>query len=130
MYTVYIHLVPKLRISICSPQAGDPKLFKKHFQAAKTAGLGVTLHIAEVSPKTVWDDKLSESLPKTEKNTSEDTLELLSYAPDRLGHATFLDSTTTALVHNQKICIEICLSSNLLCKTVQTLDAHHVRHHV
>ena len=29
-------------------QAGDMELFKRHFAAAKAAGLGITLHIAEV----------------------------------------------------------------------------------
>jgi hypothetical protein len=30
-------------------QAGDVDLFARHIKAAKEAGLGVTLHIAEVS---------------------------------------------------------------------------------
>lgn len=29
-------------------QAGDMNLFESHFQRAKAAGLGITLHIAEV----------------------------------------------------------------------------------
>ncbi|KAK7688015.1 hypothetical protein QCA50_008385 [Cerrena zonata] len=49
--------------------------FTAHYNLAKEAGLGVTLHIAE-----------------TKENPVEDTLKLLSFNPDRLGHATFLDS--------------------------------------
>ncbi|KAF8879959.1 hypothetical protein BD779DRAFT_1612839 [Infundibulicybe gibba] len=98
-------------VDLCGdPTAGDAKLFRKHFAEAKEAGLGVTLHIAE-----------------TTRNTPEETIELLSFNPDRLGHATFLNSEAKELVLQNKTCIEICLSSNLLCKTVTTLDSHHIR---
>ncbi|KAF7365465.1 Adenosine deaminase-like protein [Mycena venus] len=97
-------------IDLCGdPMAGDMNKFAKHFAEAKQAGLGVTLHIAETS-----------------KNTSADTLRLLQFQPDRLGHATFLDDKAKALVLENKPCIEICLSSNLLCKAVSSIDRHHV----
>ena len=35
------------------PQAGDMNEFEQHFRAAKAAGLGVTLHIAEVLAKSI-----------------------------------------------------------------------------
>lgn len=41
-------------------------------------------------------------------------MRLLSYAPDRLGHATFLDVAARDAVRASKMCIEICLSSNIL----------------
>ncbi|KAG6817283.1 hypothetical protein H0H87_010625 [Tephrocybe sp. NHM501043] len=105
---------PVVGVDLCGdPFAGDMKLFKKHFHDAKDAGLGVTLHIAE-----------------TAQNPPQETLELLSFAPDRLGHATFLDEDAKKIVADQNTCIEICLSSNLLCKTVSTLDAHHIRHYL
>ncbi|KAG6864954.1 hypothetical protein C0991_006141 [Blastosporella zonata] len=105
---------PVVGVDLCGdPFAGDMKLFKRHFQDAKDAGLGVTLHIAE-----------------TAKNPPLETLELLSFGPDRLGHATFLDEDAKQNVAEQNTCIEICLSSNLLCKTVPTLDAHHIRHYL
>ncbi len=62
--------------------------------------------------------------------TSQETLKLLAFKPDRLGHATFLDDAAKRVVHTDEICIEICLSSNLLCKTVPTLDAHHIRYYI
>lgn len=67
---------------------------------------------------------------QTTRNTPEETELLLSYAPDRLGHATFLDAPTREAVYASSTCVEICLSSNLLCKTVKTLEEHHIRHYL
>jgi len=87
--------------------------FALHFKKAKDAGLGITLHIAE-----------------TAKNSPEDTLTLLSFKPDRLGHATFLNEEAKQIVIRDQIAIELCLSSNLLSKTVPNLDDHHIRYHL
>ncbi|KAH9850626.1 Metallo-dependent hydrolase [Lenzites betulinus] len=101
-------------VDLCGdPKAGNMDEFAEHFRIAKAAGLGVTLHIAEVP-----------DCPPSE------TLRLLSYKPDRLGHATFLSPAAKQVVHTDEMCIEICLSSNLLCKTVPTLDAHHLRYYL
>ncbi|KAG6326227.1 hypothetical protein ID866_12862, partial [Astraeus odoratus] len=54
------------------PHKGDIATFEKHFRRGKEAGLGVTLHIAE-------------------------SLALLDWRPDRLGHATFLSDEHKAL---------------------------------
>jgi adenosine deaminase len=53
---------------------------------------------------------------------------LLQAEPSRLGHATFLSKAAQDLVLSKKIAIEICLSSNLLCKTVDDLQAHHINY--
>lgn len=54
-------------------------------------------------------------LSKTLANTAEETLALLSYHPNRLGHATFLnDEAFKIVLERRDTCIEICLSSNLL----------------
>ncbi|KIK38650.1 hypothetical protein CY34DRAFT_809129 [Suillus luteus UH-Slu-Lm8-n1] len=202
-------------IDVCGdPRSGDMQSFTQHLSRAKSAGLGLTVHIAEST-----------------KNTTEDSLALLSCRPDRLGHATFLSdelkalffadipqpgtecdslsecaTSTTANPHTPaglrdpshplhdrfknlkegyflrfvsdsteseetkahisfwadaekfseraavkdieamikqaqspnnarlngqyKPCMEICLSSNLLCKTVASLDAHHIRYYL
>ncbi|KAG2052526.1 Metallo-dependent hydrolase [Suillus hirtellus] len=201
-------------IDVCGdPRSGDMQSFTQHLARAKGAGLGLTVHIAEST-----------------KNTTEDSLALLSCRPDRLGHATFLsdelktlffedipqpgtecgslsecatdttsphtpaglrdplhplhskfqnlkegyllrfvsdsteseeakaqisfwadaekfseraaikdieamikqaESPNNARTNGQyKPCIEICLSSNLLCKTVASLDAHHIRYYL
>jgi len=76
-------------------------------------GIGITLHIAE-----------------TTQNTVEETYKLLSFNPARLGHATFLDEKATAIVLEKKMCIEVCLTSNLLCRTVSTLESHHIRQYL
>lgn len=67
---------------------------------------------------------------QTKENPIEDTLKLLSFKPDRLGHATFLDAAQKDFVCNSKIGVEICLSSNLLCKTAASLEEHHVSHYL
>jgi len=51
---------------------------------------------------------------------------LLSAKPRRLGHATFLDEEAQKIILEHKIGIEMCLTSNLLCKTVKTLEDHHI----
>ncbi|KAF9547257.1 Metallo-dependent hydrolase [Agrocybe pediades] len=117
-----LHLAMKLKkegrrvvgLDLCGdPTAGDMGVLEPYFLEAKKAGLGVTLHIAE-----------------TTQNTPEETLKLLSYNPDRLGHATFLNEEAISIVLEKKMCIEICLSSNLLCKTVPTLESHHIHQYL
>ncbi|KAF9031374.1 adenosine deaminase-like protein [Hymenopellis radicata] len=97
-------------VDLCGdPWAGDVDVFCRLFKEAKENGLSVTLHIAETS-----------------SNPSSETLKFLSIPPDRLGHATFLDADAQSITMEKNIPIEICLSSNLLCKTVESLDAHHI----
>ena len=103
-------------IDLCGdPTVGDMKEFLPCVVKAKKAGLGVTLHIAEV-----WLDVIElvflpyYLLMQTVQNTPEEALKLLSCLPDRLGHATFLTEDAISTVLEKKICIEICLSSNLL----------------
>jgi adenosine deaminase len=54
------------------------------------------------------------TMVQTPKNTPEDTLILLSFKPDRLGHATFLNDEAQEVIIRDKMAIEICLTSNLL----------------
>lgn len=116
-------------------QAGNMAEFEQHFRAAKEAGLGVTLHIAEVGvlPAVGCQSPGHSSLMsrvQVRDCPSVDTLRLLSFKPDRLGHATFLDEEAKKIVHTEEMCVELCLSSNLLCKTVATLDVHHIRYYL
>ncbi|KAJ7615418.1 Metallo-dependent hydrolase [Roridomyces roridus] len=93
-------------VDLCGdPQAGDMDTLAEHFATAKRGGLTV-------------------------ENSVKETLKLLSYAPDRLGHATFLDEAAKSLVREAKMPIEMCLSSNLLCKTVSSLAEHHIRYYL
>ncbi|QRV75464.1 AMP deaminase [Ceratobasidium sp. AG-Ba] len=101
-------------VDLCgSPTANDVSVFGPPLVRAREAGLGLTLHVAE-----------------TPENTIQDTMDLLELLPAgcraRLGHATFLDAATQLIVLNRQHAVEICLSSNLLCKTVLSLEAHHI----
>ncbi|CAG7855148.1 Adenosine deaminase-like protein [Serendipita indica DSM 11827] len=99
-------------VDLCgTPMAGKADDFLAAFEYARENGLKLTLHIAE-----------------TKENTEEDTMTLLSAKPARLGHATFLheESLSVVLNHKETMAVEICLSSNLLCKTVETIAEHHI----
>ncbi|KAF9779740.1 Metallo-dependent hydrolase [Thelephora terrestris] len=101
-------------VDICGhPTAGDMGFFERQMSAARAAGLGITVHIAE-----------------TIDNTPEDTLKLLSFKPNRLGHATFLNEEAQAIVIREKMAVEICLTSNFLCKTVSDLETHHIQYYL
>ncbi|EPQ55153.1 hypothetical protein GLOTRDRAFT_129445 [Gloeophyllum trabeum ATCC 11539] len=86
-------------IDLCGdPRAGELQRFVKHFQNAKKSGLGVTVHIA-----------------KTADNPASETDDLLhTFAPSRLGHATFLDEEAMKIVFKKDIAAELCLTGNLL----------------
>jgi adenosine deaminase len=69
----------------------------------------VTLHLAEIPDR------------------SSETLSMLAFAPERVGHATFLDEECKdALFARAKSCVEVCLTSNVLCATVPSYDVHHL----
>ncbi|KAF8446385.1 hypothetical protein L210DRAFT_3642606 [Boletus edulis BED1] len=186
---------PVVGLDLCgNPLEGNVDTFEKHFDRAREAGLGLTVHIAET--------KLN--------GHSIESFILLSWHPDRLGHATYLEEpqrdifflgdipgtqvpqipppngqvpdpiphhhrTFYALwrkhvlllsrryqeagfhIDSQdddtgeraprevvreiqalrdlagkqyKPCVEICLTSNLLSKTVPRLEEHHIRHYL
>ncbi|KAF8676871.1 AMP deaminase [Rhizoctonia solani] len=101
-------------VDLCgSPLASDVTVFGPPLARAREAGLGLTLHIAE-----------------TAQNSTEETMSLLDLLPagskGRLGHATFLDPATQLIVLNRNLPVEICLSSNLLAKTVSNINVHHI----
>ena len=108
--------------------------FAQYFRQAKEAGLGLTMHIAEVGAPPTYvlprEMLLLIDCAQVKECPSAETLQLLSFKPDRLGHATFLDDEAKKIVHTDEMCIELCLSSNLLCKTVPTLDVHHIRYYL
>jgi adenosine deaminase len=93
-------------------------VFSKLFRTARTEGLGVTLHIAEVRhwPKVEQKGSNKDFMEqKTGNSMAEETRELLSCEPERLGHGTYLDEEAKEVVLARRTCIEICLTSNLLC---------------
>lgn len=52
---------------------------------------------------------------------------LLAISPDRLGHATLLDEACRKHIYEHQIPIEICMTSNVLSKTVPTYEEHHLK---
>ncbi|KAJ3268775.1 hypothetical protein HDV01_002289 [Terramyces sp. JEL0728] len=76
---------------------------------AKSIGLKVTSHLSE--------------LP----NVDQETWEILQTHPDRVGHCIYLDGKASGFIKTHKIPIEICLSSNICCKAVNTIEEHHVK---
>ncbi|GAN00815.1 adenosine deaminase-like protein-like [Mucor ambiguus] len=93
---------------------GDVKVglfenLKPAFERAKQHGFPLTLHFNEVL-----------------ENVAE-SASLLSIQPNRLGHATFLDDYCRKTIYGQNIPIEICMTSNILCKTVKTVEEHHIK---
>ncbi|KAG9310275.1 Metallo-dependent hydrolase [Chiua virens] len=67
---------PVVGLDLCgNPFQGDVDMFEKYFERAREAGLGSTVHIAETQ--------------STEHSI--ESFVLLSWHPDRLGHATFLE---------------------------------------
>ncbi|KAI7871852.1 hypothetical protein BDF14DRAFT_1759716 [Spinellus fusiger] len=79
------------------------------FDRVKKNNLKITLHFAE-----------------TEYNIPE-SVDGLSIMPDRLGHATFLDDKTRKEVYTKEIPVEVCMTSNLLCKTSKSYEEHHIK---
>jgi adenosine deaminase len=118
-------------IDVCGdPEKGDMQIFTKHILRAKQAGLGLTVHIAEVRDLyyicITYEDQRG---VQTKQNTAEESKILLGWRPDRLGHATFLsdqlkneffaDPLQRDTGTMYKPCIEICLSSNLMWDKAQ-----------
>lgn len=100
--------------------SGDPrvdditKLIPKLLEL-RQRGVKVAIHLAEI---------LNEK----------ETLAILGYRPDRIGHGTFIHPNTggtqaqlDALI-KAKTPVEVCLTSNVLCKTSPSYKDHHTRH--
>ncbi|CEP10833.1 hypothetical protein [Parasitella parasitica] len=98
-------------IDLCGDvSVGQFEDLRPAFERAKQEGFLVTLHFNEIE----------ENVPESHS--------LLSIQPDRLGHATFLDEESRNLIYEENIPIEICMTSNVLCKTVETYQDHHIKH--
>jgi len=53
--------------------------------------------------------------------------QMLDFKPDRLGHATFMNEQLRNRVIENKIPVEICLTSNVTSTLVATYDRHHFK---
>jgi aminodeoxyfutalosine deaminase len=94
------------------PEVGVPRpQFQPHFEAARAAGLASIPHAGETTgPETVWD-----------------ALRLLS--ADRIGHGTTSAQDPDLLAHLAEagVPLEVCPSSNIATRAVDTLDEHPIR---
>ncbi|KAG1744180.1 Metallo-dependent hydrolase [Suillus occidentalis] len=96
-------------IDVCAdPRSGNMQSFTQHLSRAKSAGLGLTVHIAEST-----------------KNTTEDSLALLCCRPVLRGYPAAWD--------RMRLIIRMCNKHNKpshICKTVASLDAHHIHYYL
>ncbi|XP_056428457.1 adenosine deaminase-like protein [Hyla sarda] len=91
------------------PTVGHGKDFMEPLTEAKRSGLKLALHLSEV--------------PSQEEETGL----LLNIPPDRIGHGTFLCNSPkiVEVVKEQRIPMELCLTSNVKGQTVSSYDKHH-----
>lgn len=92
--------------------SGEISLFSPIFERARAAGLGITLHFAEIQA----------SASKAELET------LLSWRPQRLGHVIWEDEETKKEIEKRKdeLCLELCLSCNVHAGMVEGgFEGHH-----
>jgi aminodeoxyfutalosine deaminase len=94
------------------PEIGVPRpQFQPHFDAARAAGLRSVPHAGETTgPQTVWD-----------------AVRLLG--AERIGHGTSAASDPELLAHLARhgIALEVCPTSNLATRAVESLEAHPLR---
>lgn len=94
------------------PERGVPRpQFRPHFDAARAAGLHSVPHAGETTgPQTVWD-----------------ALRVLG--AERIGHGTSAARDPSLLEHlaRERIPLEVCLSSNLATRAVDSLATHPLR---
>ncbi|KAK9294432.1 hypothetical protein QLX08_010953 [Tetragonisca angustula] len=98
--------------------SGDPmtgSTFLELLRKARLAGLKIAAHCAEVPNET-------------------ETIDILKFKPDRLGHCTCIHPTLQGssklfnLLLDSKIPVELCLTSNIQCKTVSTYESHQFKY--
>jgi len=82
--------------------------FQEYFEEAKEKGLGTTIHCAE------WND-------------IEDTMSILKFKPDRIGHFVKFDEEAFLTLNELKIPVEICPSSNVISGVVGSINDHPFR---
>ncbi|XP_059090903.1 adenosine deaminase-like protein [Tigriopus californicus] len=98
------------------PRSGDARSFIPLLEKARHHGLKLAIHLAEVPNETETWSILTE------------------LKPDRIGHGTAIhpslggSSRLWPALLTARIPVEVCLTSNLFCQSVPTLEQHHVVH--
>jgi len=81
---------------------------------ARNSGLKLAIHTAEV-------------------HNDLETEAVLNFKPDRIGHGTFIppqrceNTKLFELLKESKIPVELCLTSNVMCKSVSSYKDHHLK---
>eukprot|EP00761_Pharyngomonas_kirbyi_P010668 gb/GECH01010689.1/.p1 GENE.gb/GECH01010689.1/~~gb/GECH01010689.1/.p1 ORF type:complete len:336 (+),score=75.61 gb/GECH01010689.1/:1-1008(+) len=65
------------------------------------------------------------SLHFAERQDEEEALAMLNFKPDRIGHGCFLTQKSEAVMLQQRVPLEICISSNVLTQSVSSAQDHH-----
>ncbi|KAJ1346147.1 hypothetical protein KIN20_000855 [Parelaphostrongylus tenuis] len=95
--------------------SGDPSIDGRKFlptlQQARESGLKITVHLAEMPIQL------------------EEVNDFLTFRPDRIGHGTFLHTHEPFVdsVIQQRIPLEICLTSNVMSMTTPSIENSHLR---
>ncbi|KZC04415.1 PREDICTED: adenosine deaminase-like protein [Dufourea novaeangliae] len=95
------------------PMAGDA--FLELLKKARNAGLKIAAHCAEISNEI-------------------ETKDILEFKPDRLGHCTCIHPNLQGsdklfdMLIKSKIPVELCLTSNVQCKTVPSYGSHQFKY--
>ena len=100
-----------LAIDLCgNPTKGSISTFTPSFLRAKTLHLNTTVHFAEVPASS----------------TPAELTTLLSWSPDRLGHAINIPTALKAIIKKRRLGLELCLSCNVLAEMTQGgFEKHH-----
>ncbi|ORY03702.1 Metallo-dependent hydrolase [Basidiobolus meristosporus CBS 931.73] len=97
-------------VDVCGdPSKGEFDTIKPALEYLNKHKINLTIHMGEL-PRNV-DEGLS----------------MLSLNPGRVSHVTFLSDEQRQAILDRKIPLEICMSSNVLCKTVKSYESHHLR---
>jgi len=93
------------------PKAGSWDMYEPALQRARDAGLGIAVHCGEVA------------------NTEDEQRQIISWAPDRLGHCVFTvhDAACYDALRASHIPVELCLTSNVFTKSNESYASHHFK---